>query len=138
MLRGHFGSRRSSRSSKDLFLPISSEEAWVAFARAMAGWGQDYTWGQQQGDQPYAGYPKQPRGHWGGQNQRDRRERRGRRDRDIAFRLLLTTLMRSDCPSTLSRSLLVKTTIARPRSLWSTPEMRGSCRLFRRGWCERS
>ena len=44
----------------------------------------------------------------------------------IAFRLLLTTLMRSDCPSTLSRSLPVKTMIARPRSLCSTPEMRGS------------
>ena len=66
-------------------MPISSGEAWVAFARAMAGWGQDYTWGQQQGDQPYAGYPKQPRGHWGGQNQHDRRERRGRRDRDNRF-----------------------------------------------------
>ena len=36
-------------------------------------------------DQPYAGYPNQPRGHWGGQNQHDRGERRGRRDRGDRF-----------------------------------------------------
>ena len=43
----------------------------------------DVPW--QQADQPYAGYPNQPRGHWGGQNQHDRGERRGRRDRGDRF-----------------------------------------------------